>query len=794
MASQSECSSVKPFPSLVNCGKRKQNLESRKETKSCLRSGLKTSAGSPPGHVQEATNGQQRNSQVAAADNRSYNAGVRGFSPQRVPRVFQPIKLAAYDGTPAQEGLCAQRFLKRLEAYLRNTPGLTEGQMALTLYHNLAGDAQTWADAADEAYFAVHDRSLLDHWDVLKERFLQRFGKVDAARSFVMLAHVRQCRDETVAGVALRLQDLFAQAGVCSEQVKIHHLKVALPSTLREQLHVRGATTFDQAVQVAEELDRGRQTVELALELARAGSATVAEDDYSELAAEAPQHCSIRAISAVPHCSSPTAGRATSVAPLRDMCARTVRGCRAGRAVAERQRTIADSLWCSRPAQVLTATAPPDSVDTDMTCRFDRGLRSESALCTGGNRELGELGRAEGAARVANPSFDSAVGNFRAALLACGAARTRARTSSDGAAAGGRTVTGDCADVAAAATAPGSPTLTARSKAPPGAHLRGDDADSRQPEEPTHELAHRSVTSASDYQTIRLGAAPPGPCLVTSSDPELRLEATVPSPTVAERSEPVTRKPLVQEEPPRPCQTKRVVGSRVSWADLAEQDEQSEDDSELQETDAPERLTREQSAFPAPSVRDLCGHREATLARAGPQHTPGSQSPTEVPGPFTQQTAVLARGSAGLRPGSLSDRPVSGAAQLGASDVPRIAAGSPRGSLSPPQPRAGGNDRLPGRYLTPYQKRTACGESVRCPLTAAQTARPCPVGDGLVSIIAGPGADSGNGRIMQVATAESDHTTGQRQRRRGCRGGRQCALSPSRCNGCGGPSTFAVVG
>ncbi|GAQ91262.1 hypothetical protein KFL_007540010 [Klebsormidium nitens] len=94
--------------------------------------------------------------------------------PDRTPRIFQPIKVVTYKGTKKEEGFQAQRFIKRMETYLCNTPGLTDGQMGLTLFHNLTYGAQDWVQSADDAYMDLTGESLLQNWDALKEKFLNR--------------------------------------------------------------------------------------------------------------------------------------------------------------------------------------------------------------------------------------------------------------------------------------------------------------------------------------------------------------------------------------------------------------------------------------------------------------------------------------------------------------------------------------------------------------------------------------------------------------------------------------------
>ncbi|GAQ85796.1 hypothetical protein KFL_002550030 [Klebsormidium nitens] len=168
---------------------------------------------------------------------------------RRTPRLFQPIKIITYKGTKKDEGFGAHRFIKRMETYLRNTPGLTQGQMGLTLFHNLG--------------------------------------------------EVQQGKDEAVGTLAQRLRDLFVQADISNEQVKIHHFKMSLRSPLREQLHTRGAPTFEEAVDIAEELDRGLWAMEkapvtkaapLRITARAANQVRVAEADrVSEADSERPQ-------------------------------------------------------------------------------------------------------------------------------------------------------------------------------------------------------------------------------------------------------------------------------------------------------------------------------------------------------------------------------------------------------------------------------------------------------------------------------------------------------------------------
>ncbi|GAQ78304.1 hypothetical protein KFL_000110010 [Klebsormidium nitens] len=95
--------------------------------------------------------------------------------------------------------------------------------MGLTLFHNLGEVAQDWIQSANYAYKSKNGDSLLNHRDTLKEKFLAR------------------------------LESLTPQRALSK-----------LDNPLREQLHTRGASTFDDAVDIAEELDRGLWAMEKA--------------------------------------------------------------------------------------------------------------------------------------------------------------------------------------------------------------------------------------------------------------------------------------------------------------------------------------------------------------------------------------------------------------------------------------------------------------------------------------------------------------------------------------------------
>ncbi|GAQ91855.1 hypothetical protein KFL_008690060, partial [Klebsormidium nitens] len=116
---------------------------------------------------------------------------------ERTPsRILQPIKVATYKGTKTEEGFQAQRFIKKMETYLRNTPGLTSGQMGLTFFHNLADGAQDWLQSTDDAHMHLTEESLLENWEVLKQKFPHRYGPTDPAESAVRLGQVQQSADE----------------------------------------------------------------------------------------------------------------------------------------------------------------------------------------------------------------------------------------------------------------------------------------------------------------------------------------------------------------------------------------------------------------------------------------------------------------------------------------------------------------------------------------------------------------------------------------------------------------------
>src|SRR3569623_768062 len=172
--------------------------------------------------------------------------------------------------------------------------------MGLTLFHNLGEVAQEWIQSANYAYNSRNGDSLLNHWDTLKEIFLARFGKSDPAESTVKIGQVQQGKDEAVGTLPQRLRDLFVQADINHEQVKIHHFKMSLRSPLRKQLHTRGASTFDDAVDIAEELDRGlwamekaptaKPTAPLQVTARATNQVRIAEADrYSEADSEHPQ-------------------------------------------------------------------------------------------------------------------------------------------------------------------------------------------------------------------------------------------------------------------------------------------------------------------------------------------------------------------------------------------------------------------------------------------------------------------------------------------------------------------------
>jgi hypothetical protein len=76
------------------------------------------------------------------------------------------------------------------------------------------------------------------------------------------LSQLRQGSDEAVANVAQRARDLFIEAHVEHDKIKIHKFMMSLRSPLREQLHTAMPTTFEEAVEVAVALEDGLWALE----------------------------------------------------------------------------------------------------------------------------------------------------------------------------------------------------------------------------------------------------------------------------------------------------------------------------------------------------------------------------------------------------------------------------------------------------------------------------------------------------------------------------------------------------
>jgi hypothetical protein len=85
---------------------------------------------------------------------------------------------------------------------------------------------------------------------------------VDPAESAERLNQLQQGKDELVANLAQRARELLVQSGTLNESVKVHRFKMALNEPLRSQLHTRGASTFEDAITTAVELEKGLWAME----------------------------------------------------------------------------------------------------------------------------------------------------------------------------------------------------------------------------------------------------------------------------------------------------------------------------------------------------------------------------------------------------------------------------------------------------------------------------------------------------------------------------------------------------
>jgi hypothetical protein len=157
-----------------------------------------------------------------------------------------------------ETGAKARRFVKTMEMYRDSTPGMTEGQMGVTMYANMDDSAKDWVHAEDEEYKRQNGgMSLLHNWEALRGRFLERWGEVNPAESLERLGNLTQGKDEEVASLASRARELFEEAHQYDEKIKIHKFMKALHAPLQQGLQTRGADTIKRAVKVAIELEDG---------------------------------------------------------------------------------------------------------------------------------------------------------------------------------------------------------------------------------------------------------------------------------------------------------------------------------------------------------------------------------------------------------------------------------------------------------------------------------------------------------------------------------------------------------
>jgi hypothetical protein len=75
-----------------------------------------------------------------------------GAQPSQPTKVFQPFKTKLFKGMKGEKGAKARRFVKTMEMYRDSTPGMTEGQMGVTMYTNMDDSAKDWVHAEDEEY------------------------------------------------------------------------------------------------------------------------------------------------------------------------------------------------------------------------------------------------------------------------------------------------------------------------------------------------------------------------------------------------------------------------------------------------------------------------------------------------------------------------------------------------------------------------------------------------------------------------------------------------------------------
>jgi hypothetical protein len=58
--------------------------------------------------------------------------------------VFQPFKTKLFRRMKGEKAAKARRFVKTMKMYRDSTPGMTEGQMRVTMYANMDDSAKDW--------------------------------------------------------------------------------------------------------------------------------------------------------------------------------------------------------------------------------------------------------------------------------------------------------------------------------------------------------------------------------------------------------------------------------------------------------------------------------------------------------------------------------------------------------------------------------------------------------------------------------------------------------------------------
>jgi hypothetical protein len=178
-------------------------------------------------------------------------------------KIFQPLKMTAFRGSEGEQGVKAMRLVQSMDVNKDSTPNLTENQICMTMWANLTDSARDWVHTENEAYKKLHGGApLLSNWTALRQKFIDRYGLVNPAESLERLSQLRQGSDEAVANVAQQARDLFIEAHVKHDKIKIHKYMMSLRSPLREQLYTARPKTFEEAVEVAVALEDGLWALE----------------------------------------------------------------------------------------------------------------------------------------------------------------------------------------------------------------------------------------------------------------------------------------------------------------------------------------------------------------------------------------------------------------------------------------------------------------------------------------------------------------------------------------------------